>query len=87
MPFIDQADVWFQNEPESIQQYIAGHFGCGQREFDGRLYFKSHDEGFPYFAISECSICKTPSLLYVSFYEMQPGRYIATLQGAAIASA
>lgn len=82
--FVDQAADWLRHQPETERRAITAHFGCTWKEIHGRQIVCSHDKGEPYFGLQACGSCGAQSLVYVSFYERQPGRYVATLQGAAL---
>ena len=83
LQFVGRADDWFGDLGDDDKSQIAALFGCGYKEWDGRRYVKSHDAGHPYFGLTACHSCASEYLLYISFYEKQPARYIATFQGAA----
>ncbi|MDH1265135.1 hypothetical protein [Pseudomonas sp. GD03944] len=81
--FIGQASDWFPALAEPARVRIATLFGCRIEARDGASWVMSHDAGHPYFGLVECTACRRAYLLYLSFYEHQPARYIATFQGAA----
>ena len=81
--FVSQASDWFRDLADDDKSQIVALFGCSYEEWDGRQYVKSHDAGHPYFGLTTCDGCRSEYLLYLSFYEKQPARYIATFQGGA----
>jgi len=83
LDFLENAYSWFRGLDENKQSKITELFACGIREYDGHKLVQSHDSGFPYFGIIACNKCGCDHLLYVSYYEMQPARYIARFQGGA----
>ena len=83
LQFVSNANSWFRALAEQDRMQVIQFFGCAVGEYDGHPIVKSHDRGFPYFGVSACGSCSTSHLLYVSFYERQYTRYIATFQGAA----
>jgi hypothetical protein len=82
LQFVSKANSWFRTLAEPERAQVIHCFGCAVDEYDGHPVVKSHDPGFPYFGVSACCACGTNHLLYVSFYERQYTRYIATFQGA-----
>lgn len=82
LEFISQADSWFRGLAESKQNQILQCFGCRRGNWRGHPIIESHDDGQPYFGLHVCSVCHCRVLLYVSFYELQPARYVARFQGA-----
>ncbi|MBD8871202.1 hypothetical protein [Rhodanobacter sp. DHB23] len=83
LQFVSKANSWFRALAEPERAQVIQFFGCTVGEYDRHPVVKSHDPGFPYFGVSVCRVCGTGHLLYVSFYERQYTRYIATFQGAA----
>ena len=81
--FLDQCDSWFRALASIDRTQIIRLFGCRTGKYDGYPIILSHDAGHPYFGIATCNKCQSEHLIYISFYEMQPARYIATFQGAA----
>lgn len=79
--FLENAYSWFRGLDENKQSQITELFACGFREYDGHKLVQSQDSGFPYFGIIACNECSCDHLLYVSYYEKQPARYIARFQG------
>ncbi len=83
LEFICRADTWFRGLLNSEQNQILQFFDCRHGDWRGHPIIESHDDGQPYFGILACKGCLSEHLLYLSFYERQPARYIATFQGAA----
>jgi hypothetical protein len=84
LEFIHQASVWFRALPALEQTQVLEFYGCRRSSWRGHPVIDSHDDGEPYFGLATCSSCKSQYLLYISFHEYQPARYVATFQGAAI---
>ena len=83
LQFVDNAYSWFRGLNESSQDQIIRLFGCNRGEYHGDPIIECHDSGHPYFGLVTCDACNSKHLLYISFYERQPARYIATFHGAA----
>lgn len=52
-----------------------------QQHFDVNLVGKSHDGGWPRFAVETCSHCRSRYLIYAGVQEPANGYYIITIQG------
>jgi len=83
LDFLSTAQTWFEALSNEEQSQIILHFSCTRTLFNGHELLRSHSNEPVYFGITTCPICKRAYLLYLSYYEKQPGRYIARLQGAA----
>jgi hypothetical protein len=83
LEFICRADTWFRGLQDSQQTQILRFFDCRNGVWRGHPIIESHDDGQPYFGLHVCNACHSKHLLYVSFYELQPARYVARFQGAA----
>jgi hypothetical protein len=82
---ISAGTEWFRSLPVADQQHLATTFSC-TLEFIGP---QAHAwAAFPngrsaYFCTARCGNCSKSYVLAIDFYEMQPARYIAILQGVA----
>ena len=75
--FLDESKKWLQDigveEAQKVRKILQRPISSG--------FFMSHEGGYPYLNICYCHHCREKYLLYVGFYEFQPARYFATLQG------
>jgi hypothetical protein len=83
LEFVGESSSWFRRLPDIDQHRILELFDCSHGEWRGHPIIESHDDGHPYFGLMVCGACHAAQVLYVSFYERQPARYVATWQGAA----
>ena len=83
LDFLSTAQTWFEALSKVDRSQIIRHFSCTRTLFDGHELLRSHSNEPAYFGIATCPICQCSHLLYLSYYEKQPGRYVARLQGAA----
>jgi hypothetical protein len=83
LDFIHQASAWFRGLSEAEQTQVLNFYGCSRSSWRGHPMIDSHDDGEPYFGLANCNCCSTQFLLYLSFHERQPARYVARFQGAA----
>ncbi|AXK71247.1 hypothetical protein DWG18_02380 [Lysobacter sp. TY2-98] len=76
---------WFRSLPLEDQRHIASTFSC-TLEFVGpkALAWAAFPNGRSgYFSTARCGNCGKAYVVAIDFYEMQPARYIALLQGVA----
>ena len=76
---------WFRSLPLADQQTVTKAFLC-TLEFVGPSaiaypHFPNGDAA--YICTAECERCQSCYLLAIQFYEKQPARYVAVLQGVA----
>ncbi|PMQ05711.1 hypothetical protein DyAD56_07940 [Dyella sp. AD56] len=83
LSFVSVAGQWFRELPTNDREEIVRTFGCEVSEYDGHPIVRAHGGGQPYFGPVLCGDCSTIHLIYLNFFEKQPARYVAVLQGAA----
>ncbi len=84
LDFVCSACDWFRGMSVAVQTQVLDFFDCKRSVWRGHPVIESHDEGEPYFGLVPCQVCRVQMLLYISFHERQPARYVARFQGAAV---
>ncbi|WP_449465476.1 hypothetical protein [Stenotrophomonas humi] len=82
---ISSGREWFWALPLQDQELIARAFSC-TLEFIGpkpSAYPRFPNGDAAYFCTVQCGNCRAGHVVAIEFYEKQPARYIAVLQGVA----
>lgn len=82
---ISEGEKWYRGLDQPSQVYLSEIFGLKHTvEGPNRIpYARLPDGGLAYFCPILCLGCSTTNIAVVEFYELQPARYIAKLQGFA----
>jgi len=82
---ISSGTEWFRSLSLADQETVTRSFAC-TLEFVGPsaiAYPRFPNGDAAYICTAECKSCQASYLLAIQFYEKQPARYIAVLQGVA----
>jgi len=79
--FLEESTGWAENFDKEELDKIQHHFNFKKELFGKHVFYKSHFKGSSFVGIKKCGACHQRYLLYIDFYEKQPDRYIATIQG------
>ncbi|MCP2067941.1 hypothetical protein [Pseudomonas laurylsulfatiphila] len=83
---ISRGEKWFRQTLQSDQVYLSKLFNL-KHSVEGHNhipYAHFQNGGIAYFCLLTCQDCNSANIAVIEFYEMQPARYIAKLQGLAV---
>ena len=83
---ISLGEKWFRETAQSDQIYLSKLFNL-KHNIEGPNhipYARFQNGGIAYFCLLTCQGCNSVNISVVEFYEMQPARYIAKLQGLTV---
>lgn len=83
---ISRGNEWFRKTAQSDQVYLSTLFNL-KHSVEGHNhipYARFQNGDIAYFCLLICQNCNSTNIAVIEFYEMQPARYIAKLQGLAV---
>jgi hypothetical protein len=85
---ISAGERWYRSLHQEEQHEVASSFGLRfSIEGPGSLpYARMQNGRCAYFSLLACPNCSSEAVVALDFHELQPGRYIGTVQGVAAVS-
>jgi len=83
---ISRSKEWFRQAAHSDKVYLSKLFNLKYsiEGHDHIPYARFQNGDIAYFCILICQNCNSTNIAVIEFYEMQPARYIAKLQGLTV---